>query len=59
MTEPLRRLLDEDVKWHWLDTRQKAFQEVKYLVIKQPVLEYFDNEKEVVIQEQSCKKFNL
>ena len=28
--EPLRRLLDKDVQWHWKDTHEKSWKQVKH-----------------------------
>ena len=30
VTEPLRRLLDKDVQWHWKDTHEKSWKQVKH-----------------------------
>ena len=49
-TEPLRRLLDKDVEWHWEETHEKALGHVKRLITSEPVLRYFDNTKEVTLQ---------
>ena len=48
--EPLRRLLDKDVLWHWDDTHENALNQVKQLITREPVLRYFDNAKEVTLQ---------
>ena len=47
VTEPLRRLLDKDVEWHWDDSHEEALNRVKQLITREPVLSYFDNAKEV------------
>ena len=31
VTEPLRRLLDKDVQWHWNETHEKSWKQVKQL----------------------------
>ena len=49
MTEPLRRLLDRDVEWHWDDAQEAALSQVKQLITREPVLRYFDNNKEVTL----------
>ena len=48
--EPLRRLLDKDVQWHWNDTQEKSWKQVKQLITREPVLKYFDPSKEVTLQ---------
>ena len=50
VTEPLRRLLDRDVQWHWNDTHKKSWKQVKQLITREPVLKYFDPSKEVTLQ---------
>ena len=50
VTEPLRRLLDKDVQWHWNETHEKSWKQVKQLTTMEPVLKYFDPSKEVTLQ---------
>ena len=50
VTEPLRRLLDRDVEWHCDDAHEAALNQVKQLITREPVLRYFDNNKEVTLQ---------
>ena len=50
VTEPLRRLLDKHVQWHWNDTHEKSWKQVKQLITREPVLKYFDPNKEVTLQ---------
>ena len=50
VTEPIRQLTRKDVPWNWSESQENAFQEMKSLVKKAPVLAYFDNEKTVHIQ---------
>ena len=50
VTEPLRRLLDRDVEWHWDDAHEAALNQVKQPITREPVLRYFDNTKEVTLQ---------
>ena len=47
VTEPLRRLEDKDVEWHW---NERAFIDVKRLITNNPVLRYYDVSKEVTLQ---------
>ena len=55
VTEPLRRLLDKDVQWHWNDTHEKSWKQVKQLITREPVLKYFDPSKEVTLQCDASK----
>ena len=48
--EPLRRLTQTSVEWHWDDGEEKAFSEVKHLVTQAPILAYYSPDKELVIQ---------
>ena len=50
VTEPLRRLEDKDVEWHWNEANGGAFTEVKRLITNHPVLRYYDVSKEVSLQ---------
>ena len=50
VTEPLRRLLDRDVEWHWDHEHENALTQVKQLITREPVLRYFDDKKEVTLQ---------
>ena len=49
-TEPTRQLTRKEVPWNWSESQENAFQGIKSLVKKAPVLAYFDNEKTVHIQ---------
>ena len=48
--EPLRRLTDKNIIWHWEKHHQKAFERVKEMVINFPVLRYYDVNLPVTIQ---------
>ena len=50
VTEPIRQLTKKDVPWNWSESQENAFQKMKSLVKKAPVLAYFDNEETVHIQ---------
>ena len=55
VTEPLRRLLDRDVEWHWDDVHENALTQVKQLITREPVLRYFDNTKVFTLQPDASK----
>lgn len=54
--EPLRRLLDKDVPWHWLPKHDAAVEEIKRLVTSAPTLRYYDVTKPVTIQSDASQK---
>lgn len=56
VTEPLRVLTKAEVQFHWEAQQERAFQRVKDLCTKAPVLAYYDVEKPCVIQ---CDSSNL
>ena len=49
-TAPLRGLLKKDAIYEWSPSHQKAFDEVKESICTETTLQYFDKEKETVIQ---------
>ena len=49
-SQPLRQLEKKVVEWHWQRPQSKAFNEIKDLVTKAPVLRYFDVSKNITIQ---------
>ena len=55
VSEPLRILLTSDTEWHWLPAQEKAFQDVKALLVCAPVLKLFDVGKEIVIETDASK----
>ena len=40
--EPLRRLMDKDTEWCWLNIHQQAFDRMKKALTSTPVLQYYD-----------------
>ncbi|XP_060774454.1 uncharacterized protein K02A2.6-like [Neoarius graeffei] len=54
--EPLRRLLDKDVPWHWLPKHDAAVEEIKHLITTAPILKYYDMAKPVTIQSDASQK---
>ena len=47
--EPIRQLLRNDVPWNWAAAEQRAFEEVKKLVMNAPILSYYDSKKPLMI----------
>ena len=56
ITVPLRRLTDKGADWIWSPEAEKAFQDVKMLLVKAPVLTYFDPKLPVTIQCDASEK---
>ena len=50
VTEPLRRLEDKHVEWHWNEVHERAFTDVMQLITNHPVLRYYDVSTEVTLQ---------
>ena len=50
LCEPLRELTKKNADWVWSDKQDIAFETIKKLVIKAPVLRYYDVNEEVAIQ---------
>ena len=48
--EPLRRLMDKDVEYDWQARHDKAFSEMKQLIARAPILQFYDVAKEVTIE---------
>mgnify|MGYP000256478090 CR=1 FL=1 len=42
LTDSLRQLEKKDCEWNWSERREKDFQTIKSLIIKSPVLKYFE-----------------
>lgn len=53
--EPLRRLLDKDIPWHWLPKHDAAGEEIKRLVTTAPILRYYDVTKPITIQSDASQ----
>lgn len=53
--EPLHRLLDKEVPWHWLPKHDAAVAEIKRLVSAAPVLKYYDVNKPVTVQSDASQ----
>ena len=50
LCEPLRELTKKNADWVWSDKQDIVFKTIKNLVIKAPVLRYYDVNEEVTIQ---------
>ena len=50
ISKPIRQLEKKEVEWCWEQPQNEAFKKVKDLVIKAPLLQYFDVSKNITIQ---------
>ena len=48
--EPIRRLTRQETEWKWGEDQDKAMKDIKKLETAAPILNYYDPEKELVIQ---------
>ena len=49
VTEPIRKLLRQDVEFEWTSHQETAFTKIKEILTRDPVLRYFDVSKPVTI----------
>ena len=49
ITEPIRALLKQDVEFEWNSAQKAAFTKIKKILTSDPILKYFDVNKEVTI----------
>ena len=54
--EPLRTLLEKDVKWHWNEQQEHSFKTLKQLTTEAPILKYFDPTKVIKISVDASLK---
>ena len=50
VVQPLREMTAKEAKFIWSQQHETAFKEVRELVVKQPVLKYYDVQESVVVQ---------
>ena len=50
VTAPLRELIKKNVEFHWLDIHDKAFSDLKKILIDPEALRYYDVAKPVTLQ---------
>lgn len=50
LSYPLRQLLQKESLWTWHHEHDKAVEDIKAAIVRAPVLKYFDERKEVIIQ---------
>jgi hypothetical protein len=55
LTQPLRCLLKDDVKWYWGPEQEEAMKAIKQLLSSSQVLRYFDVSKKVDLQVDASK----
>ncbi|XP_024876805.1 uncharacterized protein K02A2.6-like, partial [Temnothorax curvispinosus] len=54
-TAPLRNLIKDNVEFIWSTERTKALDEIKKILCSQPVLQFFDKDKESVVSMDASK----
>ncbi|UYV75303.1 K02A2.6-like [Cordylochernes scorpioides] len=55
ISEPLRKLIMKNSTWSWSKNHQAAFEQIKDLASKAPILRYFDADKSIAIQCDASK----
>ena len=55
ITEPLRKLLVKDIQWEWSFEQEKAFVEIKEILSKEPILEYYNPNRPIKISSDASK----
>ena len=55
-SEPVRQLMKKEVPFVWQEEHQRAFQNLKQVITKVPVLAYYDPEKDNLIQSDASLK---
>ena len=49
-SEPLRKLLQKNIQWHWEKEQEEAYECLKESIIKAPVLKYYDQSQPITLQ---------
>ena len=55
INKPLRQLLEKDTEWHWEESQQKRFNELKRAITTAPVMKYYDVNEDIVLLVDSSK----
>ncbi len=55
LSEPLRRLTQKDIEWHWESQQEDAFHSIMKLISTAPVLKYYDVHDEVTVQSDASE----
>lgn len=56
VAEPLRQLLKKESEWQWQQQQEDAFNQLKNLVTKAPVLAFFDAKQQIVLSVDASQK---
>ena len=55
LTSNLRLLLKKEIAWEWMDVQNNEFNNLKEILIKEPVLTYFRENEEITLSVDSSK----
>lgn len=55
-TAPLRELMRKDAQWCWTRTHELLFEEIKSLITKAPILQYFRADSPIILSVDSSSK---
>ena len=53
--EPLRCLLKKDQEWFWDAPQEKAFRQIKDMLISTEVLAHYDTNKDSIVSTDACQ----
>ena len=54
-TAPLRQLLEKDIDWQWHSEQESAWNGIKEILSKHPVLQYYDESKALKVSSDASK----
>lgn len=55
ITQPIRELLKSDAVWVWGPDQKEAMRQIKATLMSEPVLEYYDVNKDILLQTDASK----
>ena len=54
ISKPLRLVLQKSVAFHWQEKQENAFKHLKQLLVRAPVLKFYDVKQSITIQVDAC-----